>query len=65
MLYWARSGGDTASELGASFTQEFRAWVVLPERRQFWRAAERDILSVLRFPPLRAVRPACPPPQAA
>jgi hypothetical protein len=44
---------------------EFRAWVVLPELRQFWVAASRDILSALSAPPLRAVCPGCPPAQAA
>jgi uncharacterized DUF497 family protein len=41
---------------------ELRAWVVLPELRQLWCAAEIDILSAL---PFYSSLPACPAPLAA
>jgi hypothetical protein len=36
---------------------EFRAWVVLPQLRHFWRGAERDILSDSPLAPTRSSSP--------
>jgi hypothetical protein len=58
-------GGDVASKFGPSFRREFRAWVVLSELRQFWWAADSDILSAATPAPLPAVCPSFPPPWAA